>query len=46
MGACFSQNTTADSPEAKRSKALDRKLKDDEKRMTKEVKLLLLGECG
>jgi hypothetical protein len=44
MGACFSQNSSADSPEARQSKTLDKKLRDDEKRMTKEVKLLLLGK--
>lgn len=43
MGACFSQDSSADSPEAKRSRGLDKQLRDDEKRMTKEVKLLLLG---
>jgi hypothetical protein len=44
MGACVSQDASADSPEARQSKVLDKKIKDDEKRMTREVKLLLLGE--
>lgn len=44
MGLCFSKDSSKDTPEAKKSKQVDRLIKDDEKRMTKEVKLLLLGE--
>ena len=46
MGACFSQDASADTAEAKLSKGLDKRIKDDEKRMAKEVKLLLLGGLG
>lgn len=43
MGLCMSTESHDDSPEAKRSKALDRELKIEEKRMNREIKLLLLG---
>lgn len=45
MGNCLSSPSGNDgSPEALKSRQLDRLLRDDEKRMVKEVKLLLLGE--
>jgi len=47
MGNCMSSSSgsaaAADSPEAKQSRVLDRQLKEDEKKLSKEVKLLLLG---
>ena len=45
MGMCMSSEAAAaaDTPEAKKSRALDKTIKEDEKRMAKEVKLLLLG---
>ncbi|UZJ53522.1 hypothetical protein CBS101457_002842 [Exobasidium rhododendri] len=43
MGGCMSQDANADTPEARRSKVLDKQLRTDEKILTKEVKLLLLG---
>jgi guanine nucleotide-binding protein subunit alpha len=45
MGNCLSNSAGNDgSPESLKSRQLDRLLRDDEKRMVKEVKLLLLGE--
>lgn len=49
MGGCASSPVgdgvgDSSSPEALRSKALDKSLREDEKKMVKEVKLLLLGE--
>jgi hypothetical protein len=43
MGNCGSSEE-ASSPGAMLSKDLDRSIKEDEKKQTKEVKLLLLGE--
>lgn len=43
MGNCGSSEE-ANSPGAMLSKDLDRSIKEDEKKQTKEVKLLLLGE--
>lgn len=43
MGACLSAEQSHDTPEYKRSKALDRRIKEDEKNLSREVKLLLLG---
>ncbi|PWN95682.1 putative Gpa2-guanine nucleotide-binding protein alpha-2 subunit [Tilletiopsis washingtonensis] len=44
MGNCLSNSAGNDgSPESLKSRQLDRLLRDDEKRMVKEVKLLLLG---
>ncbi|KAH9823939.1 heterotrimeric G-protein alpha subunit (G-alpha, GPA2) [Melampsora americana] len=42
MGHCFS-TSSANDPNFKNSKSIDRRLKEDEKRMAKEVKILLLG---
>ncbi|EGG09074.1 heterotrimeric G-protein alpha subunit (G-alpha, GPA2) [Melampsora larici-populina 98AG31] len=42
MGNCFSTSSAGD-PHSKNSKTIDRRLKEDEKRMAKEVKILLLG---
>lgn len=41
MGGCISSE--AESPAAARSKQIDQELKEDQKKMAKEVKLLLLG---
>ncbi|SPO38479.1 probable guanine nucleotide-binding protein alpha-2 subunit [Pseudozyma flocculosa] len=43
MGACMSAEHSQETPEAKQSRALDRRIKDDEKKMSREIKLLLLG---
>ncbi|KAJ1028310.1 hypothetical protein NDA18_002975 [Ustilago nuda] len=43
MGACMSAEQTQDTPEYKNSKALNRQIKEDEKNLSREVKLLLLG---
>ncbi|GAC71948.1 G-protein alpha subunit [Moesziomyces antarcticus T-34] len=43
MGACMSAEQSSDTPEFKKSRALDRQIKEDEKNMSREVKLLLLG---
>ncbi|PWZ02427.1 putative guanine nucleotide-binding protein alpha-2 subunit [Testicularia cyperi] len=43
MGACASSEQHADTPEFKKSKTLDRQIKEDEKKLAREVKLLLLG---
>ncbi|AFR95728.1 guanine nucleotide-binding protein G(o) subunit alpha [Cryptococcus neoformans C23] len=43
MGGCMSSPATGDPVAEARSKEIDRALKEDEKRMAKEVKLLLLG---
>ena len=46
MGACMSSDSASqqETPETKHSRHLDRVLKEDEKKMSREVKLLLLGE--
>ncbi|PWN47119.1 putative guanine nucleotide-binding protein alpha-2 subunit [Violaceomyces palustris] len=43
MGACLSAESHQETPETRVSKHLDKQIKEDEKRMTREVKLLLLG---
>lgn len=43
MGACMSADQTRDTPEYKKSRELDLLIKEDEKTLSKEVKLLLLG---
>ncbi|KAK8854889.1 hypothetical protein IAR55_003628 [Kwoniella newhampshirensis] len=43
MGACMSSPSSEDPAANQRSKEIDRALKEDEKRLAKEVKLLLLG---
>lgn len=35
-----------DDPDARRSKEIEKQLREDEKRMAKEVKILLLGRQG
>lgn len=39
---CFG-NGNKDDPDAKKSKEIEKQLREDQKRMAKEVKLLLLG---
>ena len=39
---CFG-NAEKDDPDAKRSRDIEKQLREDQKRMAKEVKLLLLG---
>lgn len=43
MGACLSAEQATDTPEYKKSRVLDRQIKEDEKNISREVKLLLLG---
>ena len=43
MGACTSQPASGDPSADARSREIDRTLREDEKRLAKEVKLLLLG---
>ncbi|ORY35418.1 guanine nucleotide binding protein, alpha subunit [Naematelia encephala] len=43
MGACMSSASAGAGPEEARSKEIDRALKEDEKRLSKECKILLLG---
>ncbi|EST05659.1 Guanine nucleotide binding protein (G-protein), alpha subunit [Kalmanozyma brasiliensis GHG001] len=43
MGACMSAEQARDTPEYKKSRALDLKIREDEKTLAREVKLLLLG---
>lgn len=40
---CFG-NGKQDDPDAKKSREIERQLREDQKRMQKEVKVLLLGE--
>jgi guanine nucleotide-binding protein subunit alpha len=42
---CFGSRKTGDDAGAARSRELDKQIRADEKRMAKEVKLLLLGAC-
>ncbi|KAK0553602.1 Guanine nucleotide-binding protein alpha-2 subunit [Tilletia horrida] len=42
MGNCFSADAS-ESPEARQNRAIDKTIKDDEKRMSREIKVLLLG---
>ncbi|CAD7060769.1 unnamed protein product [Tilletia caries] len=42
MGNCFSSDSS-ESPEAKKSKGIDKHIKDEEKRLAREIKVLLLG---
>lgn len=39
---CFGKTATED-PDAKKSKEIEKQLREDQKRLAKEVKLLLLG---
>ena len=40
---CFGQGGNKDDPETKKSREIEKQLREDQKRMAKEVKLLLLG---
>jgi guanine nucleotide-binding protein subunit alpha len=42
---CFGNGNKED-PDAKKSKDLDRQIREDQKKMAKEVKLLLLGKSS
>lgn len=41
---CFGSGNKED-PEAKKNKEIEKQLREDQKKMAKEVKLLLLGEA-
>ena len=43
MGGCTSKETSGDPAADARSREIDKALREDEKRLAKEVKLLLLG---
>lgn len=45
MGICGSTEAK-ETPEAMKSKELDKVIKDDERKAVREVKLLLLGQCS
>ena len=42
---CFG-NANKEDPDAKKSREIEKQLKDDQRRMSKEVKLLLLGKSS
>jgi guanine nucleotide-binding protein subunit alpha len=41
---CFGGDKSGDDPDAKKSKEIEKQLREDQKKMAKEVKMLLLGE--
>lgn len=43
MGACLSQEDSAEVEKKKRSRAIDATLEEDNKRLKRECKILLLG---
>ena len=48
MGACGSSEaggSAEDTEQKKRSQAIDKKLEEDSRRLRRECKILLLGEC-
>ena len=45
MGACQSTDNGEEEEKRKRSRAIDAKLEEDSRRLRKECKILLLGEC-
>ena len=40
---CFGGDKNGDDPDAKKSKEIEKQLREDQKKMSKEVKMLLLG---
>lgn len=40
---CFGGNNNGEDPDAKKSKEIEKQLREDQKKMAKEVKMLLLG---
>lgn len=40
---CFGNTNNKDDPDAKKSREIEKQLREDQRRMQKEVKLLLLG---
>lgn len=43
MGSCFSSESTGDAEQKKRSQMIDRRLEEDQRRLRRECKILLLG---
>ena len=43
---CFGGDKAGDDPDAKKSKELEKQLREDQKKMAKEVKMLLLGKAA
>ena len=43
---CFGGDKAGDDPEAKKSKEIEKQLREDQKKMAKEVKMLLLGKAA
>lgn len=41
---CFGGDKNGDDPDAKKSKEIEKQLREDQKKMSKEVKMLLLGK--
>ena len=46
MGACQSMQDSEEEEKRKRSRAIDARLEEDSRRLRRECKILLLGECG
>ena len=42
---CFGGDKNGDDPDAKKSKEIEKQLREDQKKMSKEVKMLLLGKA-
>ena len=43
---CFGSSSNKEDPEVKKSKEIEKQLREDQKKMAKEVKLLLLGKIA
>ena len=43
---CFGGDKAGDDPDAKKSKEIEKQLREDQKKMAKEVKMLLLGKAA
>jgi guanine nucleotide-binding protein subunit alpha len=41
---CFGGDKSGEDPDAKKSKEIEKQLREDQKKMAKEVKMLLLGK--
>lgn len=43
---CFGGDKSGEDPDAKKSKEIEKQLREDQKKMAKEVKMLLLGKTA
>lgn len=43
---CFGGDKAGEDPDAKKSKEIEKQLREDQKKMAKEVKMLLLGKAA